>query len=92
MKQLSLKVAQTVEVIFKPDKTTYQSEMPEELEEVIATDPGAKLAFDSLTPGAKRSFIYWVKQVKSTEKRIERALKIADAFRNGITSVQKMLR
>ncbi len=60
--------------------------MPEELEEVLNIDLDAHTKFHSLTAGNQRSLIYLVTQVKSSEKRIERALKIAEKIKNGVTA------
>jgi hypothetical protein len=91
-KQLGLKVGQTVTAVFEQDDTEHQFELPEELAEVLATDPEAKEKFNALTPGNKRSLMYLVAQVKSTDKRIERALTIAAKLKIGIHSPKLILK
>jgi hypothetical protein len=91
-KQLQLKVGSKIDVVFSEDKTEYQFEMPEELAEVLRTDPEADKLFHSLTKGNQRGLIYLVMQVKSSQKRIERALKITDKLKAGITSPRLMLK
>lgn len=91
-KQLGLKKGVTVTAAFSLDATTYQFKMPEELQEVLAADDEASAAFEALTPGKQRGLMYVVTQVKSTDKRIERALKIAEKIKCGITSPKIILK
>lgn len=91
-KKLKIKEGSTVTATFTVDKTAYQFEMPEELIEVLYLDTDANNIFHSLTEGNQRGLIYLVTQVKSSDKRIERALKIADRLKNGITSPRAMLK
>jgi hypothetical protein len=91
-KQLDIREGSTVRARFEPDTSVYQFEMPEELKEVLATDPDAYIIFHGLTEGNQRGLIYLVSQVKSSDKRIERAIKIAERIKNGITSPRIILK
>ena len=91
-KKLKIKEGSTVTATFKADKTEYQFEMPEELNEVLNLDADANNIFHSLTEGNQRGLIYLVTQLKSSDKKIERALKIADRLKNGITSPRTILK
>jgi hypothetical protein len=91
-KQLSIRKGSTVTAHFSIDATPYQFEMPEELQEVLATDAEAEAIFHSLTEGNQRGLMYLVTQVKSADKRVERALKIAEKIKNGITSPRVILK
>lgn len=91
-KKLGLKEGSTVSATFSVDQTEYQFAMPDELKEVLDTDSKAKKLFHSLTEGNQRGLIYLVTQVKSVDKRIERALKIAERLKNGVTSPRLMLK
>lgn len=91
-KKMGIRIGSAVKATVKIDDSEYQFQMPEEFAEVLDTDPEAMEVFKSLTDGNKRSLIFLVSQVKNADKRIERALKIADKLRNGITSAQKMLK
>lgn len=91
-KELKINAGSKVTAVFKADNSKYQFEMPEELEEVLKTDLDAHTKFHSLTAGNQRSLIYLVMQVKSSEKRIERALKIAEKIKNGITSPREIFK
>lgn len=90
--KLKLKLGASVTARFEIDTTAYQFEMPEELAEVLRTDPEANQIFHQLTAGNQRGLIYLVTQVKSTDKRIERALTIATGLRNGVNSPRKILK
>lgn len=92
MKKLSLKVDSTVSAEFLTDTTPYQFEMPEELKEVLDTDEVAHTIFHALTEGNQRGLIYLVQQVKSSEKKIERALTIAERIKAGVTSPKVVLK
>lgn len=91
-KQLHLTAGDRLDITLVPDETEYQFNMPEEFQEVLDTDPSAKMVFESLTDGNKRGLIHLVMMVKSSDKRIERALKIADRLKRGITSPRLVLK
>lgn len=91
-KKLKLREGLKLSATFSIDKTEYQFEMPKELKEVLNTDTKAEKLFHSLTEGNQRGLIYLVAQVKSVDKRIERALKIAERLKIGITSPRLILK
>jgi Bacteriocin-protection, YdeI or OmpD-Associated/Domain of unknown function (DUF1905) len=91
-KKLQLKKGSAVQVIFVKDTTEYQFEMPEELNEVLNTDPEAHDIFHALTPGNQRGLMHLVTLLKSGDKRIERALIIAEKIKHGITSPRLILK
>lgn len=92
LKQLKLKAGSEITATFSPDTSAFQFEAPAELLEVLKTDSKANAAFKSLTDGNQRGLIYLVTQVKSTDKRIERALKIAERLKLGISSPREILK
>ncbi len=91
-KKLNIKEGSKVKAIFSLDKSEYQFEMPEELKEVLNTDPEADNIFHALTEGNQRGLIYLVTQVKSSDKKIERALKIVERIKDGVTSPRIILK
>lgn len=91
-KQLNIKLGSEITVELEEDTTEFQFDMPEELAEVLATDQAAEQKFLALTPGNQRSLMYLVAQVKSTDKRIERALTIAAKLKMGIHSPKLILK
>jgi uncharacterized protein YdeI (YjbR/CyaY-like superfamily) len=91
-KKLKIKAGSTLTASFSPDGSAYQFEMPDELREVLDTDERAAKIFRNLTDGNQRGLMYLVAQVKSTDRRIERALRIAEKIKHGIISPKDMLR
>jgi hypothetical protein len=91
-KKWKLKEGIKVKATFSIDKSQYQFEIPKELVEVLNSDPKANKVFHSLTKGNQRGLIYLVNMVKSSDKKIERALKITDSIKKGITSQQLVLK
>jgi hypothetical protein len=91
-KKLKIKSDSKVKAAFSADKSEYQFEMPEELKEVLDTDPAAHKIFHSLTKGNQRGLMYLVTLVKSSDKKIERAIKIAEKIKAGITSPRLILK
>jgi len=91
-KKLKLKEGAKINAVFTIDTTAYQFDMPEELKEVLNTDPEAYKIFHSLTEGNQRGLMYVVSQVKSSDKRIERALTIAAKLKSGIKSPRMILK
>ncbi len=92
LKKLSLKAGDSVSITFAPDETPYQFEMPAALEEVLNTDEAAHRAFHTLTEGNQRGLIQLIRQVKSEEKQVERALTMAENLKLGIRSPRDILR
>jgi Bacteriocin-protection, YdeI or OmpD-Associated/Domain of unknown function (DUF1905) len=90
--EFSLKVGTEIELSFEVDNTEFQFEMPEEFAEVLAEDPDADAIFQNLTDGNKRGLIYLVTLIKSSDKRIERALNIAEKLKFGITSPRLIMK
>jgi hypothetical protein len=91
-KKLQLKVGEGLNVNFAIDKTDYQFALPEELKEVLDTDDEANKIFHALTAGNQRGLIYLLSLVKSSDKKIERALKIAERIKQGITLPRLILK
>jgi hypothetical protein len=92
LKKAGLSAGDKLKVKLEADKSDYQFDMPEELAEVLNTDADAHRIFHALTPGRQRGLIQLVLMVKATDKKIERALKIADKIKAGITSPQLVMK
>ncbi|MEI9921269.1 MAG: YdeI/OmpD-associated family protein [Bacteroidota bacterium] len=69
-------VGQSVNVSLKKDTSEYGMDVPAELKEVFLQDKTGKERFDKLVPGKRRYIIYYVNQVKSSDLRIERAVRL----------------
>lgn len=74
MKTLDKHLGDTLTFTLTKDTSAYGHEFPLELEEVLQQDPEAKQRFDALSPGKQRTIIYYILQVKNSDKRIERSL------------------
>jgi hypothetical protein len=92
LKKAGITAGSKLTIQLKVDDSAYQFDMPEELAEVLDTDSDAHHIFHALTPGRQRGLIQLVLMVKSTDKKIERALKIADKIKAGITSPQLVMK
>jgi hypothetical protein len=92
MKSLNLKLGDSVKAKFKEDNTEHKFAFSEELFEVLKSDLDASKVFDRLSDGNKRSLIYLISLVKSSDKKIERALKIAEKLKAGITSAKEIMK
>ena len=74
------------------DTSKYGVEMPEEFEAVLQSDPEAFEIFESLTDGKKRSLIYFILKIKSTQNRINKALIITENLKRGIRDNQELIK
>ena len=75
---LGLKAGSPVRVSLHKDDSEYGLPMPEELAEVLAQDEEGNRLFHALTPGKIRTLLYIVGSVKHPDKRIARAIAIAE--------------
>lgn len=74
MKKYGIEKGDEVEVSIEMDTSKYGMEIPEELEALLEQDEEGAKRFESLTDGQKRYIIYYVSQVKSSQKKIDRAI------------------
>ncbi len=74
MKKYGVEKGEEVEVRIELDHSKYGMEMPEELEALLEQDDEGARRFHKLTPGKQRYIIHYVSQVKSSQKRIDRAI------------------
>lgn len=74
MKKLNVENGSRVEVKLEPDHSEFGTPVPEELDAVFASDKEGYERFLTCTKAMQRYIINYVGSVKSTEKRIERAL------------------
>ena len=66
-----------------PMKETEDYEMPEELQAKFDSMPELKTAFDNLTPGRQRQYMYHIGQAKRSATRTQRVEKYVDHILNG---------
>lgn len=73
LKDLKVHEEDVVQVTLTEDTSEYGMEVPEEFTEVLRQDPEAEERFLALPMGKRRYIIYYIQQVKSSVKRIERS-------------------
>ncbi|HMQ06513.1 MAG TPA: YdeI/OmpD-associated family protein [Saprospiraceae bacterium] len=91
-KQAGIQPGIPVRIQICRDNSEYGMAVPEELEEVFATDPEGLQAFLELTPGKKRSALYFVSKAKMQETRIQRALLVVENIKLGFTQPNQLVR
>lgn len=72
--ELGLEAGQVVDIVLEKDESKYGMPMPEELQEVLNQDPDGEKMFEKLTPGKKRSMMYYIGKINDVDKRIHTAL------------------
>jgi hypothetical protein len=76
-KSLGIREGQLVQVRLVKDESEYGMPMPEEMMTTFELDPKAHEFFNKLSMGKRRSLIYLVLKVKSSQIRINKSLAIA---------------
>ncbi|CAN5443453.1 hypothetical protein BH11BAC2_BH11BAC2_10310 [soil metagenome] len=76
LKELKLKVGDVVAVNLEKDDSEYGLEMPAELSELLSQDPIGEKRFKGLKPGMQRYILFYIGQVKSSQLRIDRVIKL----------------
>ncbi|MBU2018040.1 MAG: YdeI/OmpD-associated family protein [Bacteroidetes bacterium] len=74
MKKFGLQLGDLCKVKLEKDESEFGMPVPEELIAVFSVEPLYVKHFEQLTKGMQRYILYYIDQVKSTEKREERAL------------------
>lgn len=90
--KLNLQLGDEAILIFAKDESEYGMDMPEEFLMVMAQNEQAFKYFQELTPGKQRNLIYIAGQVKNSDKRINKALAIAEHLEegNGLLDFKKL--
>lgn len=94
MKEIGAKLGDTVKLCLEPDKSQYGMQMPRELETLLSQDEEGMLRFKKLTPGRQRYVIFYINAVKSSDKRIERAVLLIENLKKlpmGKESLREMM-
>jgi hypothetical protein len=78
LKQYKFQLNQDVEILMKPDESTYGMPLSEELAELLQLDEEFATHFDKLLPGKQRNLIYAIGKFKSSDLRIRTAVVVAD--------------
>ncbi|HEV7350016.1 YdeI/OmpD-associated family protein [Telluribacter sp.] len=78
MKTLKVLLGDEVVVALVKDESEYGVEVPEELRELFEQDPLGYQRFQQLSPGKQRYIINYVGTVKSSQLRIDRAIRLIE--------------
>lgn len=73
-KKLGLAAGDKISVEIAADESEHGMPMPDELLEVLNQDPEGEKAFQALTPGKRRSMMFFIGKIKDIDKRIHTAL------------------
>lgn len=76
MKAFGVEKGDEVEVLLSLDNSKYGADIPEELEALLEQDMEGARRFELLNSGNQRYIIHYVSGVKSSQKRIDRAIKL----------------
>jgi hypothetical protein len=76
--QHKLKAGSPVDIVLVKDSSEYGLPMPEEMAELLKQDPEGDRLLHALTPGKIRTLLYIVGNVKSSDKRLGRAIAILE--------------
>ena len=87
-----IKLGQKVELTVGKDQSELGMEMPVEMEEVLSIDEEAFEVWNTITPGRKRSALYFIMKAKKEETRIKRALLVAENLKLGFINPNEIIR
>ncbi|NNF32768.1 MAG: hypothetical protein HKN68_01580 [Saprospiraceae bacterium] len=87
-----IREGQEVTVLLEKDESDLGMEMPFELDEVLAIDEEALKVWNEITPGRKRSAVYFISKAKQEETRIKRALLVAENLKIGFINPNEITR
>jgi hypothetical protein len=82
MKDFKLTPGSEAEVIIDEDTSKYGMPLPEEMEILLEQDEEGSRLFHQLTPGKQRSILYMVGKIKSSQKRIDKAIAIMEYLKS----------
>jgi hypothetical protein len=92
LQKINAKLGDEIIASFKKDTTPLQFTDCEVLTEVLETDSESKTVWETLTQGNKRSIVYWILNIKNTDKQIERALLVSEKLKLGITNIKEIIK
>ena len=82
LKQLSVSTGAEVNVVIVKDTSKYGMTMPKELKSLLAQDVEGNRRFHLLVAGKQRYIIYYVSQVKTSQLRIDRAIRLIENLKH----------
>lgn len=73
----------------KPEKVVREIDMPDELTDALDDDPELAEAFDALTPGRQRSYMFNLNSAKTSATRVKRIAKFRDKIIAGKGALER---
>ena len=84
LKQLGVTTGAMVSLSLAKDTSKYGMKMPEELKSLLQQDSEGRRRFHLLAAGKQRYIIYYVSQVKTSQLRINRAIRLIENLKQTI--------
>lgn len=91
-KELGIFPSDYFELQLLEDQSKYGVEVPGALQAVMDSDPEGFELFESLTPGKKRSLIYYIARFKTEQTQVDKALIIFSNLKRGIRDQRELLK
>jgi len=91
-KELGVFPSDYFEIQLFQDQSKYGVEVPEALQAVMDSDPEGYDLFENLTPGKKRSLIYYVARFKTEQTQVDKALLIFENLKRGIRDQRELIK
>ncbi|GAB4389177.1 YdeI/OmpD-associated family protein [Albidovulum sp.] len=73
----------------KPPKAEREIDMPDELTEALDADPELAEAFNALTPGRQRSYVFNLNQARQSATRVKRIERFREKIRSGKGAMER---
>lgn len=78
MEELGAGLGSPLKVELRPDASKYGMKVPAEFLEVLRQDNEGRKRFDALSPGKKRTMLFYISGTKNVDLRIERSLRMLE--------------
>lgn len=82
IKELGIDESSVIKIRLREDNSEYGMDMCEELQIILAQDEEVNYKFHKLTKGKQRTLIHYISNFKTSDKRIEKALTMAQHLVN----------
>ena len=80
----SAQAGDTVRVSLEPSKTWIEPDVPDDVQQALATSPKAEALWKDITPSARWEWIRWIRAVKTPETRQKHIAVALDKLNNGM--------
>ena len=91
-KELGIFPSDYFELQLFEDTSKYGVSVPDSLQAVMDSDSEGFALFERLTPGKKRSLIYYVARFKTSQTQVDKSLIIFDNLKIGITDFRELVK